>query len=246
MTVADRLDALSYRGRRAVARRRVDAVNRFLPVRHECPCCGWAGRRFESYVQRSRRSSLSNEQCPRCGSHRRHRAFAVWLETQFGLVSRHGTALLVAPEASLHRLWDQAAGVSAVAIDVRGDRAIDAQADLRMLPLASGSVDIIWCHHVLEHIEHDRAAFHELVRVLKVGDGELLFSVPTRAGSTVENGFADPRDNGHWRTYGRDDLEALFREAGLDYERVVIELAPPLARRFHTGRPTFYRCTRLR
>lgn len=236
--------AFDYRARKSLTRRRDRAANRYLAARHECPCCGWTGHRFLSYLQPSRKASLSNEECPQCGSHRRHRGFAMWLQSAYGLASRRGTAILVAPEASLRRLWDDAPAVRTIALDARRHRAIDVQADLRCLPLDTGSIDIIWCHHVLEHIEDDRPAMAELARVLKVDGGELLFSVPMRRGATTEYGFADPRDNGHWRLYGCDDLEAMMRDVGLRFEFVEHAIDPALVRRYHTGRIKLYRCTR--
>ncbi len=56
-------------------------------------------------------------------------------------------------------------------------RWVVAQADVTKLPFADGSFDIVVCSEVLEHIEDNRTAVRELVRVLKPG-GDLVVTVP--------------------------------------------------------------------
>src|SRR5262245_8019731 len=53
------------------------------------------------------------------------------------------------------------------------------QADARRLPVLHGTFDCILAFDILEHIEHDRAVMHELLRVLAPG-GTLWFSTPAR------------------------------------------------------------------
>lgn len=47
------------------------------------------------------------------------------------------------------------------------------------LPLPAESVDVIWSHEVLEHVEDDHAAIREMVRVLKPG-GRIVLFCPNR------------------------------------------------------------------
>jgi SAM-dependent methyltransferase len=60
-------------------------------------------------------------------------------------------------------------------------------------------------NHVIEHVEADRAALTELVRILRPG-GILQVTVPTPATqlATEEFGRAVPERMGHWRGYGSD------------------------------------------
>ena len=226
--------------RETAAEWRTAMANRWLPARYECPCCGWRGRRFPDYVQLDRRASLANEECPSCLSHSRHRAFAIWVGQDFGLTQRRGVALLFGPEPSLQRIWDAAEGLSVYALDVRAKPGVSVVAVLEELPVRSGSVDLLWCHHVLEHVEDDRAAMRELRRVLSP-DGELIVSVPMGPGATVEYGFATAADNDHRRRYG-DDFAARLSEAGIDAELVEFSLASG-AQGLHRIRPEpFYRC----
>lgn len=48
------------------------------------------------------------------------------------------------------------------------------------LPLPSGTFDLILSHEVLEHVQDDSQAVHEMVRVLKPG-GRVVIFVPNRA-----------------------------------------------------------------
>lgn len=50
-------------------------------------------------------------------------------------------------------------------------------ADVTRLPVLDSVFDLIFCHHVLEHIPNDRVALQEMFRVLKPG-GFLVLGVP--------------------------------------------------------------------
>jgi SAM-dependent methyltransferase len=71
--------------------------------------------------------------------------------------------------------------------------------------------------HVLEHLEHDRAAIAEFARTLRPG-GQAVVMVPTRpdwrTAPTREFGAPDLRE-GHWRLYGGDFAQRL-RASGLE------------------------------
>lgn len=47
------------------------------------------------------------------------------------------------------------------------------------LPLPAESVDLVWSHEVLEHVEDDHAAIREMVRVLRPG-GRIVLFCPNR------------------------------------------------------------------
>ena len=95
-------------------------------------------------------------------------------------------------------------------VDYETTRDIDAQIDLQQLALTANAVDLVWCHQMLEHIEDDAAARRELNSLLRPDTGELVVSVPmTDAAATVEYGFPDPKESGHWRIYGDDFVTKL-------------------------------------
>ena len=51
---------------------------------------------------------------------------------------------------------------------------VDVKADILDLPFEDESFDVIFCNHVLEHIEDDRKAMSELYRVMKKGGWGIL------------------------------------------------------------------------
>ncbi len=93
--------------------------------------------------------------------------------------------------------------------------------DLPAAPLPSSVFDAVLCIHVLEHIPEDRAAIHELFRVLKPG-GWAGISVPIRLDQET---YEDPTitspeererafgETVHVRYYGYDFVDRL-QEAG--------------------------------
>ncbi len=86
------------------------------------------------------------------------------------------------------------------------------RADARKLPVLKGCFDCILAFDVLEHIEHDRAVMHELLRVL-THDGTLWFSTPAHA-TTFYPRFIHPYANyafGHVRNgYTTAQLHSLL------------------------------------
>ena len=227
-------------GRVLWSRAKVNLANKFMSSRLRCPCCGWTGRRFYDYIEVG--YSVRNAACPQCDSHPRHRAFYIWLQDSYPLREREGRALVFAPEKALAPLWEQARQLKRVNVDISAARGVDLLANAENLPLASDSMDLIWCHHVLEHVEHDRVAIGELCRVLRPGVGELIVSVPMEPGTrTDEYGFADPHQSGHWRMYG-DDFADRLAETGLTVEPHLHDLSPPLRRQYGTVPERFYVC----
>jgi SAM-dependent methyltransferase len=94
--------------------------------------------------------------------------------------------------------------------------------DITDIGLDSGSVDVVICSHVLEHVDDDIAAMCELRRVLRPG-GTALIMGPVdydRATTyedpsivTPEGRLAAFNQNDHVRLYGAD-FDARLRQAG--------------------------------
>jgi ubiquinone/menaquinone biosynthesis C-methylase UbiE len=112
----------------------------------------------------------------------------------------------------------------------------DVKADICHLPFEDNSYDIIFCNHVLEHIEDDQKAMRELYRVLKTG-GYGIFQIPqdlTRQ-VTYENDSVKTAEDrkihfgqyDHVRVYGKDYFNKL-REIGFKVEEIAsTDLATP-------------------
>jgi SAM-dependent methyltransferase len=120
-------------------------------------------------------------------------------------------------------------------------------ADLRLLeddgslPLEHGSVDLVWCSEVLEHVADTDHLLLEVRRVLRPG-GRLLATVPFHgrvqaaliALTRFESHF-DPTGE-HLRFYTRRSLAATLRDAGFEAVQVHPWGGPPLLRTGLTAR----------
>jgi SAM-dependent methyltransferase len=110
------------------------------------------------------------------------------------------------------------------------------------LPLPSGTFDLILSHEVLEHVQDDRAALHEMIRVLRPG-GRMILFVPNRGYPFETHGiywkeqyyFGNKpfvnylprplRDKlaPHVRVYSRKDLQKLFVDLPVKFvERTIV------------------------
>jgi SAM-dependent methyltransferase len=120
-------------------------------------------------------------------------------------------------------------------------------ADLRLLepdgslPLEQGSVDLVWCSEVLEHVADTEQLLLEARRVLRPG-GRLLITVPFHGrakGALIallrfERHF-DPLGQ-HLRFYTRRSLADALDRGGFGQVRVRPWGGPPLLRTGLTGR----------
>lgn len=203
----------------------VYALERAAAVRHErmppgalfCPVCQHSAVRFLPFGLAGRRQAC----CPRCGSLERHR-FLWWvLGRHTDLLKRRHRVLHTAPEPCLRARIATLPNLRYLSVD-RYDPAADIQAPLDCLPLADASRDVVLTSHVLEHLRDDRAALHELARVLRPG-GWMAVMVPYDPAlpATLEDpDLDDPAERlrrfghpYHFRIYG-SDLPQRIAEAG--------------------------------
>jgi SAM-dependent methyltransferase len=110
------------------------------------------------------------------------------------------------------------------------------------IPLPSSTFDLVLSHEVIEHVQDDRAAIHEMVRVLKVGGRAVIFcpnrGYPFETHGIYRNGkyyFGNKlfvnylprslRDQfaPHVRVYSKADLQKLFDGLPVKFiERTII------------------------
>lgn len=230
-------------GRVVLARGTTTLMNRCLAPKVLCPCCNWEGRRFHHYIEVG--LSSPNTECPRCNSHPRHRELYLWLKDEFHVADKSGVGLIFAPERALDAIWERAPNLRAYKIDIEDSRGVDVLADLQRLPFESDSIDFIWCHHVLQLIEDDRAAIRELSRVLRPVTGQAAISVSVaRQTKTSEFGFAD-KDLLYFRRMYGDDFPERMAEEGLTARPVSYKLSADEYRRYAFGaQDGFYLCTK--
>jgi SAM-dependent methyltransferase len=101
----------------------------------------------------------------------------------------------------------------------RGERGL-AQGDLTALPFRSESFDLVTALDVVEHVEDDGKALHEICRILRPG-GLFLMSVP--AYSFLWSSHDDALH--HKRRYTAGMLAPRLRAAGLSPQKITYLLA---------------------
>jgi SAM-dependent methyltransferase len=107
--------------------------------------------------------------------------------------------------------------------EITADRLIGVlRGDGRRLPFPDDTFDVVITSEVLEHIQDDVTAIAEMVRVLKPG-GRFAATVPAWLPETINWKLSDdyhaPRSvGGHVRIYGKTELRAKLRTAGLDVD----------------------------
>ncbi|HEY5952009.1 MAG TPA: class I SAM-dependent methyltransferase [Kofleriaceae bacterium] len=181
-----------------------------------CPYCGWTGWRFLSAGARMKLNRL----CPRCGSLERYRMLPLVIERE--RAGRPLRVLELAPKACFTQYCRGHADWQYVSSDLASPTAM-VRGDLRSMPFATSTFDVVVVFHVMEHIIEDQLAFAEIARLLKP-DGLAIICVPLSTTTTQEG--APPAD---WeRLYGQDDhvrfygmdVEDRMRTAGLRVRRV--------------------------
>jgi len=194
-------------------------VARGLPYhgkRRRCPVCGWSSNRFRA-AGRERRPDA---QCAFCSALERHRLVWVFLQRKTDLFDgRDKVVLHVAPERCLESRLRERLGKSYLTADLHSPHAM-VKMDITDIRYPDESFDVIYCSHVLEHVQDDRRAMRELHRVLR-RTGWAILLVPIKAEKTFEDPtITDPKERiavfgqaDHVRNYGPDYVDRL-RDAG--------------------------------
>lgn len=179
-----------------------------------CPCCQHRIATFNNWKH------IKGEDCPLCGSARRHRLLYIFLTEHTTLPSSVQKRLLhVAPENSLRRLFKKNHSLEYITADLYKENVMH-KMDVTDITFPDESFDFIICNHVLEHVPNDHKAMTEFRRVLK-SDGFAVLQVPIFDEKTFEDlTITDPAERlrlfgleDHVRKYGRDYKERL-KKAG--------------------------------
>lgn len=159
--------------------------------------------------------------CPLCRARERDRLAWIFLQHNVQLFTAAPVTLLhVAPEPRLADFFKQRAGAGYISADLMR-RDVDVRLDVSALPFQDGSLDAIYCSHVLQDVPDDCRALAEFYRVLRPG-GWAILNVPLHADITRQNARPDTirrpfdrRPDEHLRQYGHDYLQQL-RDAGFN------------------------------
>lgn len=187
-----------------------------------CSVCGESAKRFVPYGVPLREEAC----CIHCGSLERHRMTWSYFERSTDLFDGRAKRMLhVAPERQFEKLLRERIGAGYLTADLFNPRAM-VEMDITDIQFPDDTFDVLYCSHVLEHVDDDRKAMREFRRVLKP-NGWAVLLVPLSAEKTFEDpSITDPAErlrlfgqDDHVRRYG-PDFEDRLREEGFDVKRI--------------------------
>ena len=189
--------------------------------KRHCPLCGGSFHRFLSKGDPVRAEAM----CPRCLSLERHRLLGLFLRRDLSLGKNPVSLVHFAPEPGIREHLKALPTLHYVTCDLVPGRG-DVAADLARLGFRSETFDMVLCCHVLEHVQDDNTALHELWRILKPG-GLAILQVPLSGDITDEDSSITDLEErrrrfgqeDHVRLYGKDFKNRL-QNAGFQVEVV--------------------------
>jgi len=158
-----------------------------------------------------------NAKCGTCSARERHRLIWAYFEKMTDLFdgASNKKMLHVAPEKAFEPRLRQRLGEGYLTADLYMSQAM-VKMDITDIQYPDNTFDVIYCCHVLEHVEDDLLAMREFRRVLKP-DGWAVLMVPVSADKTFEDpSVTDPQlrlklfgQEDHVRLYGPDYIDRL-------------------------------------
>ena len=210
-----------------------------------CPLCRLRINEFLPFGVIRRENAF----CPNCHSSERHRLYYFYLKKI--LPKKEVINLLhVAPEKSLKKYFKSYKNINYLAVD-KNFLAADRVEDLMGLSFKSNTFDIVFCSHVLEHVDDDNKAMQEILRVIKPG-GFAILQVPlSDFEETLEDKtITDPNmreemfgQKDHLRKYGQDYKKRL-EGAGfiVKPDKFSLTLSNKLIKKYSLIREDIYVC----
>lgn len=214
----------------------------------ECPVCQATFRKFLPYGRKSRENAL----CPNCLALERHRLIWLYLQRKTGFFSQKAKMLHIAPELCFIDRFEKMENLDYITGDIESPLA-KVKMDIHRIPFEENSFDIIFCNHVLEHVDDDIAAMKEMYRVLKPGGWAILqvpFFYPLNENTYEDKTITEPAarekafgQDDHVRMYGKD-YGLRLQQAGFKVieDRMVMEIPEEEVRKYALpGKEIIYR-----
>ncbi len=206
----------------------------------ECPVCEKSFSKFLSYG--SDVAHRENVLCPYDLTLERHRLMWLYLKDESNFFTAEKLDVLhIAPEQCFHKKFKKQTNLNYLTGDLVSPIA-DIHFDLHDIPLEDNRFDVVFCNHVLEHVEDANQCIKELYRVMKPG-GWGIMQVPldyTRETTYEDPSITSPEERekhfwqkDHVRLFGNDYPE-WFKKVGFEVETFDVnqKYAPELVRRY--------------
>jgi len=185
------------------------------------------GKSFRKFLPYGYGEQRPNVLSPSTLSLERHRLLWLYLKNETDFFTATKKVLHIAPEQCFLKLFKKQKNLSYTSADLYSPIA-DVKADICDLPFEDNTFDVVFCNHVLEHIEDDKKAMSELYRVLKPG-GMGVFQIPQDLSleKTYEDFSITSKEDrkkhfgqyDHVRVYGKDYFDRL-RKVGFTVNEV--------------------------
>lgn len=186
----------------------------------QCNVCGNSYRKFLPYGRQARENAL----CPHCLALERHRLMWLFLQKKTNFFQADLKVLHIAPELCFIDRMEVMNNLDYITADIESPLA-KVKMDVHAIPFADDTFDVVFCNHVLEHVDDDIRACREINRVLKPNGWGIIQSPVYPLEKTIEDKtITDPAERermfgqrDHVRKYGKD-YAARLRKSGLKIE----------------------------
>lgn len=190
----------------------------------ECPVCEKKFKKFLAYGYGAQ--NRPNVLCPHDFTLERHRLMWYYLKNHSNFFTAEGLKVMhVAPEQCFLGKFKKQKNLEYVTSDLESPIA-DMHFDLHDIPLEDNQYDVIFCNHVMEHVDDYHRCMQELLRIMKPG-GWGIMQVPidyTRTETYEDPTITDPKERekhfwqyDHVRLFAQDYPDKL-RNAGFEVE----------------------------
>ena len=204
----------------------------------ECPICEISYRKFLPY---GRLNPRPNALCPDSLSLERHRLMWLYLKDRTEFFNKPYKLLHIAPELCFIKRFKSMPNLDYTTADLESPLA-DIKMDVHDILFDENTFDVVFCNHVMEHVEDDIKAMSEIYRVLKPGGWAIIQSPQdyNRAETLEDPSITDPRErerifwqNDHVRLFGLD-YGIRLEKAGFEVkeDRFVMELPKEVVSRY--------------
>lgn len=204
----------------------------------ECPICEISYRKFLPY---GRLNPRPNALCPDSLSLERHRLMWLYLRDRTDFFNKPHKLLHIAPELCFIKHFKGMDNLDYTTADIESPLA-DVKMDVHDIPFNDNTFDVVFCNHVMEHVDDDIKAMSEIHRVLKPGGWAIIQSPQdySREETLEDPTITDPKEreriywqNDHVRLFGMDYGKRL-EKAGFQVteDRYVMELAEDVVKKY--------------
>lgn len=203
------------------------------------------GKSFKRFLPYGYEVQRPNVLSPSTLSLERHRLLWLYLKNETDFFRKPLKVLHMAPEQCFLSRFKKMKHLDYTTADLYSP-IVDVKADILDLPFKDDEFDIVFCNHVLEHVESDIKALNELFRVMKSG-GMGIFQVPqemSRESTYEDPSITTPEEKAkhfgqydHMRVYGRDYFDRLrsvgFKVKEVNYSK---KLDPELVEKYRLAK----------